>query len=328
MSRDFVLPERADGTIPGDLVTEAQYVRIVGHRGNRREQARTNIIAHDDFMKQAYEAARDQIAVKLSPVIVVQFNESGGIWTLIHNDKRETVELRPPYYEEVKSICHSPLAIFSVLGPYVQAPETAGWRPEIEKYRELVHKVLGTYKDAGIPEEAAGNIAAICNEATQFVDQILADGTFSLDGFRAFTERALPFIVKLMVLAGKAQAKGAFDLLDRWKGQLGDEWAELTGIVMAPYTLSVDNAAAECLQAKMDPRFVEDRLVVLQGDFGNEVDPALQVVGHLYFDRLVSRLVFGQDTKEHREMTRALSSEKDLVGDVAADAVEALKDEA
>lgn len=321
-SRDFGKTQRSDGTIPGDLLGEDEYVQIIGWRGDASDQARERIFKVDALMRQYYDACRDDVAAKLSPAVVVQFDLSGGIWTLIHGDTRETIDVQPGVYEELKSLCHIPLGIYAIVAPYLRTPDSDGWRGGLTEFREAIQDALDTIKQVGLEPEALKSAQTICTLAVDYADSLLKGGRFDLDGYREFTASALPSIKVLLPIAGRDQASTAISLLERWREQLGDDWKSLTGIVLAPYTLSVDNAAAQCLKYVMDPEFVQDRLVVLQGDFKNEIGPALEVVAHLYMDRLVARLVFGEDTEENRTLTDSLSSERDLVADAAAAGVE------
>ncbi|MGF1472861.1 MAG: hypothetical protein ACFB50_14120 [Rubrobacteraceae bacterium] len=316
-SRDFGYPDRTDKTIPGDLLTEQEYIEIVAHRGDEKQQAQANIFRVDELMRNAYDACREGVAATLSPVVVVQFDESGGIWTLIHEGTRETIDMRPAQYEEVKSLCHIPLGLYSILAPYMKTPGVDDWREDIVEFRDAMQRVLDTLDAAGLEPEALASCEAICDKSVAYTESLLGGEPFDLDRYRAYTASVLPDIKVLLPIAGRAQSTEVISMLEQWRDRLGEEWRSLTGIVLAPFTLSVDNAAAQCLKYVMDPAYVEDRLVVLQGDFKNEIDPAIEVVAHLYMDRLVSRLVFGEDTEENRNLTRSLSSERDLVADAA-----------
>jgi hypothetical protein len=117
------------------------------------------------------------------------------------------------------------------------------------------------------------------------------------------------------------------DLFRAWRTEMGEErWRDLSAVVLAPYTLSRETAITQTLRRMMDPERIDRRLIVVGGDFGNDVETAISVFGRLYLDGLAARLIFDQDTPLGQEMTRSLSTSRDLMAIPAGEALDRIFD--
>lgn len=83
-------------------------------------KARDAIRATNVGMRAGYAALKSELIGRLSPVIVVENDATGGKFTLIHGGSpQESVQPVPELFELAKSISHVPQGIFSTIAAYL-----------------------------------------------------------------------------------------------------------------------------------------------------------------------------------------------------------------
>src|SRR5689334_18600247 len=73
-----------------------------------------SVSAIDVAMRNNYDILRGKVSASLRPVIVVQFDFAGGTYNLLTDDRLITVQPVPRMFEQIKSICHCPLGIYTI----------------------------------------------------------------------------------------------------------------------------------------------------------------------------------------------------------------------
>jgi hypothetical protein len=293
---------------------------MVAMRSDPRTRAMLDVFSVDDTMRANYDALRAQVIEQLSPVIVIQPDLSGGTYTLIANGAQRSAHPASPVFQLAKSVCHSPLGLFSILAPYLKGPATAEWAAPLTAFRGVLATGRDALADCGLPEEGVLASREILTASIQFADAALAAGTFSIEQFEDFTRGVHVAIETNMRLAAEDLVAGVERQLSEWRDALGPEaWRELYVVILAIWTTQVRNQHWVILNRMMDPANVDDHLITLSVGETSEVTipEALDNLARIVQDKIAAVMVFS--APEDARLQVALADPTDLL----ADAVEA-----
>lgn len=302
--------------LPGDTRTPTEYVDLVSSAGDRHRQADDSIRALNRTARDHYAHTLQWISGQLDPVIVVQFDGVGGTFTLRTGGRSVTAQPVPSSYELAKSVAHSPLGIFVIIAPYMQTPESTLWHADLRAFAGRVRAALERLNDSALPADARQHARAVLRESLAFIDGALTAKAFTEEAYQAYARRIIPAVRALRYFATDTQVRAVVAHLEKWRAELGEaRWKQLAAVVIAPYTIGSETPNLQCLRYVMDPERVADRLIVVGGDYGKDVDRAVSVLGRLFMDRYAARLVFDSQSDEGRKDIRALSSKRDFMAD-------------
>ncbi len=150
--------------------------------------------------------------------------------------------------------------------------------------------------------------------------------------YKDYAARIFEAVGRLRAYATDVQMRAIVAQLETWREELGpNRWYELSAVIIAPFTLSGDNAVAQALRGVMYPDQVNRRLINVGGDCGNDIDVAVNVMDRLFINGVAARLVFNQESELGQEMTRLLSTSRDLmavpIGDVLHIIIDEMEDD-
>jgi hypothetical protein len=280
--------------------------------------ARDAIYAVDTAMRDSYDALRARVIEHLSPVIVVQSDLGGGTYTLVC-DGTQTIERPvPALFQLVKSICHTPLGIYSIIAPYLTSSNTQEWKQPLVGLRGVLDNGLQHLSSAELPAKAEAASREILTRGIRFIDDSIAAAGFTIDSFEMFTSKAQRAIHTNMKFAAEAQISGVQALLRRWRGQLGpDQWRKLYAVVLAIWTTEVRNQNWLVLREMMDPTTVDRHLITLSTAAPAEdtVAVALDNLARIVQDNVAAAMIFPNSSKEDRAEATALAGPEDLLSD-------------
>lgn len=307
----------------GALATAQELRPIVAVAGDATAQANDSLRALNDGMRANYAATLERVSNRIDPVLVVQFDGVGGTFNLRDGGRMTRVQPVPVGYDLSKSVAHVPLDLYVIVAPYLEAPAGGAWQGALAASGERIRAALALLEDSELTASARGDARTVLEASLAFVEEALARGDFSEEGYKAYSRAVFEAVGRLRAYATEIQIEAVVGLLERWRDEMGPErWRELSAVVIAPFTLSGENAVAQILRRMMDPERVERRLIVIGGDYGRDVDVAVSVFGRLYLDGLAARLIFAQDTALGEEMTQSLSTARDLMAVPAAETLE------
>ncbi|WP_206309584.1 hypothetical protein [Streptomyces sp. A0642] len=303
-------PPASAATRAGAAVTDAE------------QKARDAIRAANAGMRANYAALKSDLIGRLSPVIVVQNDATGGTFTLIREGSpRESVRPVPELFELAKSISHVPQGIFSTLAAYLsdkvphlpnagridphdldmvafEGPRTDGWTGPLQAYAATLTTARRQLGKAGLPPELEGSCARILDEALSFIRDSVRSRTFDMASFEEFSARTYPGIRVNMRYAAAAQISGVQGLMRRWRAAIGEEaWENLYTVVLSIWTTSELNQASIIIRRCMNPAKAATHLIDLPTV---EVprDPvfvALDNLARIVQDNVSAELVFPTD---------------------------------
>ncbi|MFJ4838514.1 hypothetical protein [Streptomyces sp. NPDC088746] len=251
-------------------------------------KARDAMRAANVGMRSSYAALKSALISRLSPVIVVQNDATGGRFTLIHQgSERKSVSPVPELFELAKSISHVPQGIFSIIAAYLsdkvpnvpnadridphdldmvasEGPQADGWTRPLQGYAATLRTARRQLGKAGLPQELEASCGKILDEALTFIGDSVKNGAFDIASFEEFSGRTYPSIRVNMKFAAEAQISGVEGLMRKWRVEIGEEaWKDLYTVVLSIWTTSELNQASIIIRRCMNPAKVATHLIDL-----------------------------------------------------------------
>jgi hypothetical protein len=287
----------------------------VAMRSATMTRARQSIYAVDDAMRANYDLLKQAVATSVRPVIVVQNDLVGGTYTLLEHDRSTTVQPVPPLFQMVKSVSHAPLAIYSIVAPYLNSSVTTAWRPALQSFGAVVETALDQLTDADLPSLALQSCRAILEGSRTFIEERLLASRVTVTDFKQYTGALEKAIVTNLEIAAEAQVTAIQRQLRVWRKHLGSSWSQLYAVVLVIWTTELDNQNELILRTEMDPGTVDDHLIVLSTASMTEdtVDAALLNLGQIVQDNVAAALVFSNEDALDTLLGKNLKGPQDLL---------------
>ncbi len=298
-------------------------------------RAREAIFAVDSDTQRNYDALRAELIRHLSPVIVIQNDYRGGLYTLIHNGEQESLHPVSEIFELAKSIAHAPLGIYSIIAPYLshripdlpgsarldqhdvdmvafKGPGTTDWISPLQTFGTTLATARRQLADARIPPELATSSARILDASLDFVNESVQRASFDMESFENFAGALDDAIGTTMKYAAQAQISGVGELMKRWRDKVGKEdWPGLYIVVLSIWTTSTLNQNSLVVKEFMDPATADSHLIDLPTAQlpADPVFVALDNLARIVQDNVAAELVFPTDQK----LATALKGTDDLM---------------
>ncbi|MEU6012605.1 hypothetical protein ABZ826_00670 [Streptomyces sp. NPDC047515] len=297
--------------------------------------ARNAIVAVDTDTQKNYGALRAELMNHLSPVIVVQNDDRGGLYTLIHNGEQESLHPVSEIFEQAKSIAHAPLGIYSIIAPYLshripnlpssarldqhdvdmvafKGPGTNDWVSPLQAFGATLTTARQRLDHAHMPQELEASSTQILDIALKFINESVRRGSFDMKSFENFTGRLSGAIGTNMRYATRAQIEGVENLMKRWRGKVGrEDWPGLYIVVLSIWTTSALNQNSIVVKRFMDPARADSHLIDLP-TAQSPADPvfvALDNLARIVQDNVAAEMVFPLEQK----LADALKGPEDLL---------------
>ncbi|MEU3962456.1 hypothetical protein AB0F42_22035 [Streptomyces buecherae] len=251
-------------------------------------RARDAIRAANVGMRAGYAALKSELSTRLSPVIVVQNDATGGRFTLVRDGSpRETVRPVPELFELAKSISHVPQGIFSILAAYIsptvprlpnadridphdlelvafERPGSGGWSDPLQRYAATLTTARRQLVRANLPGELEHSCRQILDASLAYIGIAVSSGTCDTASFQRYSARVYPSIRTNMEYAAAAQISGVEGLMREWRARIGEErWRDLYTVVLSIWTTSELNQASIIIRRCMNPAKVATHLIDL-----------------------------------------------------------------
>lgn len=298
-------------------------------------RARNAIFAVDTDTQKNYDALRAELIKQLGPVIVVQNDDRGGLYTLIHNGEQESLHPVSEIFELAKSIAHAPLGIYSIIAPYLnrqipnlpssayldqhdvdmvafKGPRTNGWIGPLQAFGTTLTIAPQQLHNAHMPQELKDSSTQILDAALRFINESVQRGSFDMKSFESFTGGVNDAIGTNVRYATRAQIDGVEGLMKRWRDKVGKEdWPGLYIVVLSIWTTSAPNQNSIIVKQFMDPAKADSHLIDLPTAQlpSDPVFVALDNVARIVQDNVAAEMVFPVDQK----LADALKGTEDLL---------------
>lgn len=287
----------------------------VATMGDARDQAAGLIEAVDTTMRNAYDIHIARVGLNIFPILYVDFTLYGGRYTLVESASR--IHVRQPNlagYTELKSIAHTPLGIFLMIGEYWKYPLNGQWKPQLQAYRDqlALSRAQVTPANTGLAPNDVAIANRVLDRSLIFIDDTLGDGTFTLDKFRAYTKSIADEVQYLTTVAALRQVQGMQAIVLEYKQILGARWDDVYVAISAIWTLTRENIHELIIKNQMRAERRETHVVV------SEAIPTLAdartLLGRIVGDRVIGEYVFDiHGSLQERENLYSISTSRDLL---------------
>ncbi|MER6578728.1 hypothetical protein [Nonomuraea sp. NPDC001023] len=298
--------------------------------------ARDAIRAVNADTRRNYAALKADLVNHLSPVIVVQNDRRGGLYSLVSNGRTlESLHPVDEIFELAKSIAHLPLGIFTVIAPHlpkqVPAFQSAridphdldmvaskgpgdGWVQPLRDVSATINTARRRLESAELPLGLQQSCANILDRSRAFIADATRSRSFDMNSFEDYSGSVYPNIRTNMYWASKVQIEGVTDIMTRWRGQLGaDAWKGLYVVVFTIWTTSSRNQNSIIIRKFMDPAQADSHLIdISTAELPSEPIPvALDNVARIVQDKIAADMIFCTDTR----LADALKGPDELLSD-------------
>ncbi|OKI45395.1 hypothetical protein [Streptomyces sp. TSRI0281] len=297
--------------------------------------ARDTILAAETGTQKHYGALRAELINHLSPVIVIQNDDQGGLYTLVHNGEQESLHPVSEIFELAKSIAHIPLGIYSIIAPYLgrrlpdlpssarldqhdvdmvafKGPEAKDWIGPLRDFGTTLTTARQQLGNADLAQRLEASSAQILDGALDFIHRSVRHGQFDMESFENFTGPLSDAIRTNMWHASKAQIEGVENLMGRWRERIGEEdWPGLYVVVLSIWTTSALNQNSIIVRQLMDPAKADSHLIDLPTAQlpADPVFVAFDNLARIVQDNVAAEMVFPVD----QDLADALKGPEDLL---------------
>jgi hypothetical protein len=245
---------------------------------------------YEDSLAKFKQNMRDRV-----PIILALFTGQGGQMILYRPGRAP--EVAPPVpiiYQLAKSVGHSTMAIYEILSPYLSNPKANRlWRAPLTMYRTQNQTALDGLRALDISEEDRTILRTILQRNVAFMDECLAQGTYSYEGFEQFTRGTTPFSIKTIGIGSGAQVGHWMRVVETWKDQLGNDWERTYGVSNSLYIARQNNILFSVLVQFMGTETMGDRLLLIETpEFETTPEKMLDVLGRIVADRALGMVFF------------------------------------
>jgi len=256
-----------------------------------------NALSLDEAMFGIYDdalAVYQKNLLSTSPVILALFTGAGGNFILYRPGQPPlTADPVPVGYQIVKSISHSSMAIYQLIGRYTGNPTDPSWQGPMRTFRTQQQVVLDGAKNLDLPDEVRTAATDLLKANIAYMDECLKTGTFTTDGLEAFARGLQPMLQVTMGYAAKLQVGHWMKTMDAWKRLLGDDWKKTYGVTNSLYVTRTNNIFFTILAQYFGKDAINDRLLLLETtQFTTEPETMLNLLARIVADRALGKVFF------------------------------------
>ena len=273
---------------------------ITKHGGppSKMQIAQKNVVALNDIMFSIYDDALETYKRNLlaqHPVILALFSTEGGRLILYRPGKEPlTAEPLTVNYQILKSVGHSSMAIFQLVGPYLSDSANQAWRGPMVSYRTTHQTALDSLDALAVSNEVRDNLRNILQGNLKFMDACLKKGSFTYEDLKQYTQEVKPFLAKNIWWGAELQVKHWMKVVREWKDMLGQDWEKTYGVSNTLYVTRQNNVLFSVLAQFFGKEALNTRLFLFEtSSFTTTPNQMLDVLIRTVADRSVGEVFFG-----------------------------------
>jgi hypothetical protein len=284
-----------------------------------RDVAEHTFLALNESMMQLYEASLTKFKQNIHdrvPVVLALFNGQGGQMILYRpGQPPEFAAPVPISYQILKSVAHSPMAIYEIVAPYLSdADANQLWRAPLAMYRAQNQSALECLDAPDLRDDDRSAVRTILERNLAFMDECLAKGRYSYADVEDFTRSSTPLLMKLIGSASGVQVGHWMKVVEDWKNELGADWESTYAATNTSHVARRNHILYTVLVQFMGTEAMGDRLFLLETpEFEVTPEKMLDVLGRIVADRSLGAVFFRD---------YYLMGDVELLGDGARAAIE------
>lgn len=263
-----------------------------------REVAEHAVLALNSSMMGLYDeslATFKQNMRERVPIIVALFSGQGGQMILYPPGQPPKVAAPVPIvYQIAKSVGHSTMAIYEVVSRYLDDPRAnLLWRAPLATYRTQNQVALEGIDALDIPEDDRTVLRTILERNVAFMDDCLANGSYSYSQLEEFIRGTTPLSVKAIGIAAGAQVGHWMKVVEDWKDELGAAWEHTYAVNNTMYVTRQNNILYSILVQFMGTETMGERLLLVEtAEFETTPEKLLDVLARIVADRSLGMVFF------------------------------------
>jgi len=229
------------------------------------------------------------------PIILALFSGQGGNMMLFRPGQEPLVaEPVPIIYQLAKSIGHSSMAIYQILAPHLARPTAnQSWRGPLQVYGTQNQMALDGLDALDLSADDRATLRAILERNKSFMDECLAEGTYTYEGLEHYIRECAPYSVKCIGIAAPAQVGHWMKVVENWKKMLGADWERTYAVSNTLYVARQNNILFTVLAQFMGMEAMGDRLLLVEtAEFTTTPDKMLEVLTRIVSDRGIGMVFF------------------------------------
>ena len=276
------------------------YMDIITGRTSQTETqvAEQNVLALNVAMFGYYDRALKVYQRNLlaqHPVILALFSGAGGDLILY---RPNMAALRAPsvpiVYQVLKSVSHSSMALFQIVGPYLDNPADQSWRALMEIDRVHTQLALQALTRIDMDPSWRDNVRTVLSNNLAFIDGSLARNVIAYDELNAFAKKQAPLLAKNVAWAAQTQVGHWMSVVEQWKQLLGADWEKTYGVSNSLYVTRQNNLLFSVLAQYFARDAMNARLMLFETtEFTTTPEAMLTLLARVVADRSVGAAFFG-----------------------------------
>ena len=259
------------------------------------KKPRDPYLALNGAFRAAYSKTKKDLTKAADPVLF----EEGGKVVLLHAGKRSERAYQSPRYDEVKTICHVPLALHVMLLNQTDL----GDEPiaELGRFRDKVVAAQKTLKERGYEGDLLARQEKVVADSLTFLDGVVKRRKVSAEELKTFTLDMGKQMTPLVDEIARLQIDTLDVAVQAFRKELSDEeWQRLKVVVMGSAMPRQQQIVVQYFARLLGEPGEGRRIIYAEGLWTE--DRALDLLGKHLLDGPIGRDFFGDDRRMMRDL--------------------------
>ncbi len=250
----------------------------------------------NDAFRQAYAKTRDQVLQQSGPIILVQ----GHRLILINGDKRLEGSIVNNAYHDLKTVAHTPLAIYALLALQKNGSLSDTVASHLVELKKTITQVSREFVDRLDDAALETRQQILLESCIDFIDNVLVSKRYSHQKLLSLTKGSLPQIQENLEEASKYRIDNYHFQALEWRKMLGpDQWARMHVLIPGATMSRVNHLAVQYFAKLLGERGESRRIIYAESRFAES--QALDLLGTHLFDTQIGIAFFSDPWRMHRD---------------------------
>jgi hypothetical protein len=196
----------------------------------------------NEAFRQQHAGAREREWSRRGPVILVEFDKL----TLINGEERRSAEVSPVRYNRLKSVAHTPFAIYLCLSDVGNAPVDERQQTQLTDIAGRIKAVQDVLESADLSPEVLKRERDILDRCSTFIADTLKSKSAGPKDLESFVVGLRPLIMKNVAEAAELQIRAFDSQIAAWQKSLpGLDWGNLKVVIEGSALPRKENLATQ-----------------------------------------------------------------------------------
>ena len=297
---NFAIGSRANAQSASDQSLPDYMSVIVGNGApaTKAHVAEQNVLALDIAMFGLYDDAQAKFQKNFlaqHPVIMALFSNQGGRLILYRPGKAPVEAPQVPIrYQIYKSVGHSALALFELVGSHLGTVSDHSWVGPMRTFRATSQNALDSLDTLDLHADARENQRKILTSNIKFMDACLSKGSYTFADIQQYAKGVRPYLAKNIWWGASTQIEHWMKVIKDWKEMLGADWDKTYGVSNTLYVARQNNVIFSTLAQFFGKDAMNTRLFLFETpQFVTTPEQMFDVLIRTVADRSVGMVFFG-----------------------------------